>query len=80
MGPCVFWGIACLVITIPTNSLTLRLLNRLSKLESAAKDSRTKKTSEAINNMKLLKLQGWEKHFRKMIEKDREVSMWVRWE
>jgi hypothetical protein len=73
MGPCVLWGIACLLITIPTNSLTLRLLNRLNKLESAAKDSRTKKTSEAISNMKLLKLQGWEKHFKKMIEKDREV-------
>ena len=73
MGSSVLWGIACLILTIPTNSLTLRLLNRLSKLESAAKDSRTKKTSESISNMKVLKLQGWEKHFRRKIEEDREV-------
>jgi ATP-binding cassette subfamily C (CFTR/MRP) protein 1 len=75
LGPSVFYGIAVLLLTIPTNSLTLRILNRLSKKEFEAKDARTKKTSEAVSNMKLLKLQGWEKHFRKGIEVQRKEEL-----
>jgi len=71
----VFYGIAVLLLTIPTNSVTLRVLNRLSKYEFEAKDARTKKTSEAITNMKLLKLQGWEKHFKKGIEVQRKEEL-----
>ncbi len=52
-----------LLVTIPTNALCLRVLNRLGKLELIAKDIRTKKTNEAVTNMKLLKLQAWEQHF-----------------
>ncbi len=50
-------------------------MNRLGKKEFEAKDARTKRTSEAIANMKLLKLQGWEKHFRKGIEKQRKEEL-----
>ncbi|CAB9499450.1 Multiple drug resistance-associated protein-like transporter 1 [Seminavis robusta] len=63
LGPSVLFGIAVLVMTIPLNSFTLRILNRLAKYENEAKDARTKRTSESITNMKLLKLQGWEGHF-----------------
>jgi len=68
LGSSVIWGIGILLLTIPINSLTLRVLNRLSKDELEAKDNRTKKTAEAITNMKILKLQGWENHFEKGIE------------
>ena len=63
LGPSVFFGIAVLLVTIPINSYTLRILNRLAKKENEAKDARTKRTSESIANMKLLKLQGWEQQF-----------------
>lgn len=63
LGPSVLWGIAVMLITIPVNSVTLRILNRLSKFENEAKDARTKRTTESISNMKLLKLQGWEQQF-----------------
>ena len=75
LGSSVFYGITVLLLTIPTNSLTLRVLNRLGKREFEAKDARTKKTSEAVSNMKLLKLQGWEKHFRKGIEMQRREEL-----
>jgi ABC-type multidrug transport system fused ATPase/permease subunit len=57
LGPPVLYGIGVLLLTIPVNSITIRLLNRLSKYENEAKDARTKRTSESIANMKLLKLQ-----------------------
>ena len=63
LGPSVLWGIGVLLLTIPVNSITLRILNRLSKYENEAKDARTKRTTESIDNMKLLKLQGWEQRF-----------------
>ncbi|ACI65637.1 predicted protein [Phaeodactylum tricornutum CCAP 1055/1] len=63
LGSSVFWGISVLLATIPINSVTLRILNRLAKFENEAKDRRTKRTAESISNMKLLKLQGWEQRF-----------------
>lgn len=75
LGPSVFWGIGVLLLTIPVNSITLRLLNRLAKFENEAKDSRTKRTAESINNMKLLKLQGWENEFANDIRKSRSEEL-----
>ena len=63
LGTSVLWGIGVLLLTIPVNSVTLRILNRMSKFENEAKDARTRRTTEAISNMKLLKLQGWEQTF-----------------
>lgn len=75
LGKSVFWGIAVLFMTIPTNALCLRILNRLGKLELKAKDVRTKKTNEAIMNMKLLKLNAWENHFKRGIEDARKEEL-----
>jgi ABC-type multidrug transport system fused ATPase/permease subunit len=75
LGPSVFWGISVLLLTIPTNALFLRVLNRLSKFESEAKDTRTRKTSEAITNMKFLKLQAWDKHFEQDIHEARKQEL-----
>lgn len=75
LGPSVIWGIAVLLLTIPTNAITLRILNKLSKLESEAKDERTRKTNEAITNMKLLKLFGWDNYFERGIERQRKEEL-----
>lgn len=71
----VFYGIAVLLLAIPLNSFTLRVLNRMSKLENEAKDARTKRTSESISNMKLLKLQGWEQQFADQISEYRRDEL-----
>jgi len=75
LGPPVFWGIGVLLLTIPVNSVTLRLLNRLSRFENEAKDARTKRTAESISNMKLLKLQGWEEQFANDIRASRRDEL-----
>lgn len=57
LGPSVLWGFGILLGQIPLNIFGLRILNRLSKKQNEAKDARTKRTTEAISNIKLLKIQ-----------------------
>jgi ABC transporter transmembrane region len=75
LGPSVLWGIGVLLLVIPMNSLTLRILNQMRRSENEAKDARTKRTSEAISNMKLLKLQGWETNFAQDIQAHRSEEL-----
>ena len=76
LGSSVLFGIAVLLTTIPVNSVVLRILNKLTKQENAAKDERFKRTTEAISNMKLLKLfGGWETVFSSHIEENRDEQM-----
>ena len=75
LGPSVLWGLGVLLTTIPINAMTLRVLNRLSKKEIEAKDSRMKKTTESIGNMQLLKLQGWESIFANDVQSYREEEL-----
>ena len=62
-------------MVIPLNSITLRVLDRLSRLENEAKDARMKRTSESITNMKLLKLQAWERIFASDIRGHRDDEL-----
>ena len=75
LGPSVLYGLAVLLLTIPVNSITLRILNRMSRYENEAKDARTKRTSESIANMKLLKLQAWEHSFEDDIRAHRQEEL-----
>ena len=75
LGNSVFYGIAVLLATIPINSATLRILNRLAKYENEAKDARNKRTAESIANMNLLKLFGWEDRFADDIRQHRSDEL-----
>lgn len=75
LGPSVFWGVGVLLISIPVNSVGLRILNRLTRNEIAARDARTKRTAESISNMKLLKLQGWDERFAEGIREHRKEEL-----
>lgn len=75
LGRSVIWGIAVLLGVIPLNSMTLRLLDRLTQQENEAKDARTKRTTESIKNMKLLKVQGWENQFAEDIRGHRKNQL-----
>merc|ERR1740139_2177242 len=75
LGSSVFWGISVLLLSIPLNGLTLRYSDRLSQMENAARDSRTKLTSEAISNMELLKLQNWENEFASSVARERDAEL-----
>jgi hypothetical protein len=73
LGPSVLWGIGVLLLVIPLNCITLGILNKMRRFENEAEDARTRRTTEAISNKKLLKLQGWENYFAD------SCSCWVRW-
>jgi ABC-type multidrug transport system fused ATPase/permease subunit len=75
LGKSVIWGLGVLLITIPINAITLRLLNRLSLKEIAAKDARMKKTTESVSNMQLLKLMSWENIFAGDIQRQRDEEL-----
>mmetsp|Transcript_38635 Transcript_38635/g.93395 ORF Transcript_38635/g.93395 Transcript_38635/m.93395 type:complete len:1518 (+) Transcript_38635:75-4628(+) len=75
LGPSVLWGISVLLSVIPLNSVTLRLLDRLTQRENEAKDARTKRTTESITNMKLLKVQAWEDRFAEDIRQHRRDEL-----
>eukprot|EP00934_Nitzschia_sp_Nitz4_P003775 Nitzschia sp. Nitz4//scaffold11_size288233//93698//98312//NITZ4_000757-RA/size288233-snap-gene-0.43-mRNA-1//-1//CDS//3329534023//3765//frame0 len=75
LGRSVLYGLAVLLTVIPLNSVTLRILDRLSKSENEARDARTKRTAESINNMLLLKFQGWEDQFAKGVREHRSDEL-----
>ena len=75
LGSSVGWGLAVLLTVIPANSVVLRISDRLSRLENEARSARTKRTNESIANMKLLKLQSWEREFAKDIEHHRRDEL-----
>ncbi len=75
LGSPVLWGLSVLLATIPVNAMILRLLNRLNRRETEAKDARMRKTTESISNIQLLKLQSWESIFARDIESFREEEL-----
>ena len=75
LGPSVLYGLAVLLTVIPINTITLRILDKLSQRENESKKERTKRTSESISNFQLLKVQSWEDEFAKDIEKHRRDEL-----
>ena len=75
MGASALWGIGALLLTIPMNAATLRILNKLRRKENIAKDARNKKSAECISNMKILKLLGWENEFSAAIKATRSEEL-----
>jgi len=75
LGSSVAWGLAVLLSVIPTNSIVLRISDRLARLENEARSARTKRTNESITHMKLLKVQSWEKVFADDIKKHRRDEL-----
>jgi ABC-type multidrug transport system fused ATPase/permease subunit len=75
LGPSVLYGLAVLLTVIPINTITLRILDKLSQRENESKKERTKRTSESISNMLLLKVMSWQDEFAKDIEMHRRDEL-----
>ncbi|KAL9596111.1 MAG: hypothetical protein Q9219_006010 [cf. Caloplaca sp. 3 TL-2023] len=56
-------GVGAMVIMIPVNGLIARLMKRLQKEQMKNKDTRTRLTTEILNNMKSIKLYAWSTAF-----------------
>ncbi|KAL8939767.1 MAG: hypothetical protein Q9216_003181 [Gyalolechia sp. 2 TL-2023] len=56
-------GVGAMLIMIPVNGLIARLMKRLQKEQMKNKDTRTRLTTEILNNMKSIKLYAWSTAF-----------------
>lgn len=68
LGKSMWIGVIILVIMMPLNSLLMRILKRLQKVQMKNKDERSRLISEILNNIKSLKLYSWEAPYKAKLE------------
>ncbi|XP_024641721.1 ABC transporter C family member 10 isoform X2 [Medicago truncatula] len=64
-----------IVLTVLCNTPIAKLQNKFQSELMVAQDERLKASSEALVNMKVLKLYAWENHFKNAIEKLRNAEL-----
>ncbi|GLU21199.1 hypothetical protein SLE2022_373530 [Rubroshorea leprosula] len=67
-------ALVVIIVMVICNSPLAKLQNRFQSKLMVAQDERLKASSEALVNMKVLKLYAWEGHFKKVIEGLRNVE------
>ncbi|KAL9237378.1 hypothetical protein vseg_011933 [Gypsophila vaccaria] len=68
-------ALLAIILTVLCNSPLAKLQNKFQSELMAAQDERLKTFSEALVNMKVLKLYAWESHFKNVIERLREIEL-----
>ncbi|GMH19625.1 hypothetical protein Nepgr_021466 [Nepenthes gracilis] len=74
VGLAMIASLAVIVLSVLGNAPLAKLQHKFQTRLMVAQDGRLKATSEALVNMKVLKLYAWETHFRNVIESLREVE------
>nr|XP_027061535.1 ABC transporter C family member 10-like isoform X2 [Coffea arabica] len=67
-------SLVVIVLTVLCNTPLAKLQHKFQSKLMVAQDDRLKAISEALINMKVLKLYAWESHFKKVIENLRQVE------
>ncbi|XVF12605.1 hypothetical protein REPUB_Repub08aG0133400 [Reevesia pubescens] len=67
-------ALVVIILTVLCNTPLAHLQHRFQTKLMVAQDERLKASSEALINMKVLKLYAWESHFKKVIENFRAVE------
>ncbi|KAH9625392.1 hypothetical protein KSS87_011463 [Heliosperma pusillum] len=67
-------ALVAIILTVICNAPVAKLQNEFQSKLMVAQDERLKTFSEALVNMKVLKLYAWESHFKNVIEKLRETE------
>lgn len=75
LGFSFFAGIGVFVMSFYTNIFISRRLARIQKAYMKTKGQRVSITTEVVNNIKVIKLNGWTEFFREHIDKARQVEM-----
>ena len=70
-------ALLAIVLTVICNAPIAKLQNKFQTKLMKAQDERLKALSEALVNMKVLKLYAWETHFKNVVERLRKVE--VKW-
>jgi len=68
-------SLVVIVLTVLCNTPIAKLQNKFQSELMVAQDKRLKASSEALVNMKVLKLYAWENHFKNVIEKLRNAEL-----
>ncbi|CAM8905998.1 unnamed protein product [Rhodiola kirilowii] len=74
VGYATFAAFVVVIFTVVCNSPLAKLQHKFQSRLMAAQDERLKASSEALVNMKVLKLYAWETHFRNTIESLRKIE------
>ncbi|KAK1409107.1 hypothetical protein QVD17_35632 [Tagetes erecta] len=74
VGLATFAALAVIMLSLVCNMPLAKLQHKFQSKLMVAQDERLKAVSEALVNMKVLKLYAWEMHFKGMIEKLREIE------
>nr|UXM19288.1 ATP-binding cassette protein 16 [Fragaria x ananassa] len=78
VGLATFASLVVIVLTVVCNAPLAKLQHKFQSKLMVAQDERLKACSEALINMKVLKLYAWETHFKTAIEKMRkEEHKWL---
>ncbi|KAL8744893.1 MAG: hypothetical protein Q9190_002918 [Brigantiaea leucoxantha] len=70
-------GVGAMILMIPINAIIARLMKSLQKEQMKNKDSRTRLTTEILNNIKSIKLYAWSQAFMNklnVIRNDQELK------
>ncbi|KNA04991.1 hypothetical protein SOVF_194480 [Spinacia oleracea] len=68
-------SLVVIVLTVLFNAPLAKIQHKFQSRLMVAQDDRLKACSEALVNMKVLKLYAWETHFKNVVEKLREVEL-----
>lgn len=63
LGNSMWAGVAIMIVMIPLNGIIARYQKKLQRIQMKNKDERSRLISEIMNNIKSLKLYGWEKPY-----------------
>ncbi|KAJ7969844.1 ABC transporter C family member 10-like [Quillaja saponaria] len=74
VGVATFASLVVIVLTVLCNTPLAKLQHKFQSRLMVAQDARLKASTEALLNMKVLKLYAWETHFKKVIENLRKVE------
>lgn len=74
VGPATIASLVVIILTVLCNTPLAKLQHKFQTKLMVAQDERLKASSEALVNMKVLKLYAWETHFKNVIERLREVE------
>ncbi|KAJ8753070.1 hypothetical protein K2173_011838 [Erythroxylum novogranatense] len=74
VGLATFAALVVIIITVLCNTPLAKLQHKFQTRLMVAQDERLKVSTEAVVNMKVLKLYAWETHFKKVIENLRKVE------
>lgn len=78
LGWSAFVGVAIMVVSVPLNAFTARILKKMQEKQMKNRDRRTKLMSELLNNIKSIKLYAWENAFIRrvlQVRNDQELKM-----